>query len=441
MKKMNKKTNYKLIPTDNQSDEKQQWQLVYIGNQVITIRGQEFEVKDGDLGPVFDSPESIVGQLFFLGPNMHIPAFVRFCDNVAITNCTFGRTKAGSIKIVDSIVSGSHIEAEEILTKIEDATVSSSKVFDTVIKRGTISASELGSLVVENSEIKNSTVLHDYKGQIENSVVEASNFKVSRIFNSVVRNSKAEYSELNDGSMLEDSHIVNSKLTRVTAQNTYLYWATVEDSIIECHFPVFDAREITIFGAIIQNTFDACFVGDRYFWRCNDSAVLEYESGVRTMYTHICSRYQEDSEVKLWPRDKEKGEKTFVTEYLREETDNIESDTIAIFVEASQKDVCVPSLAQRLYCQIMIDWIIDRLEKMTYTSLSPIIREKIMPFLNIDLFSKEIVGILRAIDQSSFSLIEREWEIDKEVMQKIIKDNNIFVVPDRVDSIFVDSDS
>ena len=267
--------------------EQQCWRMVYTCDQEINIRGHKFQVKAGDLGPLFYHQFSLDRdcQVIYGDSRTYIPRGVTLGNEVALINCNFTKVGDGwgKVHFEHSVIKDTSFTMKEKSAKVTDSLIENCDLTDVDVNGSTVKRSTLNWMKVESSRVNR---VNGNKHCIRGSKVYRSNITDTALINACVVNAIANLSTI------ENSSVRNSVVDWVTlnwcrvSNVKELYRITIENSIVMSDFPKCEVKDgAYIHDALIEKPHDAGQFGEYFYYR-RCSRDLSYVSGLHGHYKH-----------------------------------------------------------------------------------------------------------------------------------------------------------
>ena len=263
------------------------WRMVYTEDQEIQISGYKFQVKAGDLGPLFYHQFSLDRdcQVIYGDSRTYIPRGVTLGNEVALINCNFTKVGDGwgKVHFERSVIKNTSFTMKEKSAKIANSLITSCNLTDVDIESSTVKRSSLTWMKIANSRVDKTT---GNKHCIEESKVTNCCLEDTVVLKSFVSKTNAKLSDIRN-SRVKNSVIDWVHLGWCTVENVReLYRITIENSIVKSDFPVYGVKDGAYFhDALIEAPYDAAQVGEHFYYR-RCAMELSYVSGLHGHYKH-----------------------------------------------------------------------------------------------------------------------------------------------------------
>ena len=297
MKKTNTKTNTTINNTnpeptkfefrEEMRGDQRYWRMVYTEDQTIQISGYKFQVKAGELGPLFYHQFSLDRdcQVIYGDSRTYIPRGVTLGNEVAIINCRFEKIGDGwgKVHFDHSVIKNTSFTMKEKSAKVTDSIVANCTMTDVDINGSTVKRSSLTWMKVEKSKVDR---VNGSEHCIKGSKVYRSEIEETAVLNSTVVKTNAKLSDIRN-SRVKNSVIDWVHLGWCTVENVReLYRITIENSIVKSDFPVYGVKDGAYFhDALIEKPHDAAQLGEYFYYR-RCSRELSYMHGLHGHYKH-----------------------------------------------------------------------------------------------------------------------------------------------------------
>ena len=267
--------------------EQRYWRLVYTEDQTISVKGEEFKVKAGDLGPLFYHQFSLDRdcQVIYGDSRTYIPRGVTLGNEVAIINCQFEKIGDGwgKVHFEHSVIKDTSFIMKEKSAKVTGSIIANCTMTDVDASGSKVSRSTLTWMKIANSRVDKTT---GNKHCIEDSKVTNCCLEDTVVLKSFVSKTNAKLSDIRN-SRVKNSVIDWVHLGWCTVENVReLYRITIENSIVKADFPVYGVKDGAYFhDALIEAPYDAAQVGEHFYYR-RCARELSYVSGLHGHYKH-----------------------------------------------------------------------------------------------------------------------------------------------------------
>ena len=392
------------------------FRMYYEEDTEIEILGSKFKISAGK-GPLVEDVKSFSGSTcFYIENNVFIPKEVTIGDNVAILEETiFSKIKPGARVLLDNnvIVKQSRFAMRGITTVkntvcIASSTIKESAITKSIVINSIISDSVVGASTISDfCDLENCTISHSniITGDFEKSEIENCSKVVSargrdlRLLDSVV-DGKNNPGRIDLGSI----SFSNSEITSI--------------------FPISSTRQFPLLhNAKIQTMFDACFIGNRFFYkRSEQSDEQKYEYG-KLDDERLFSFALTKNEIKNNGQEERKTPCSMVGYFIYKNFKKLIDNNLSKTLLDMGKIELDLSDWQIVYSSMYLEHIIDIAESDLAGSF--FLSKEIPKRLGLDIGTKQLCGTITLMDQKTWLCVRNMYKITENIEDK---DNKIKVL-------------
>ena len=388
------------------------FRMYYEEDSEVEILGCKFKISAGE-GPLVENVKSFSGsRKFYIDNNVFIPEEVIIGNNVAILDGTvFSKEGCAARVVLDNnvIIKETRIGMRGITSIKNSVSITSS-----TIKESSIVKSIIANSIVSESVVHFATI-SDYCD------VSGSTISHANIITSVFEKAKIENCSKINYARGCNLHLLNSV---VDGQNSCcpieLKSISFANSEITSVFPASSSKCFPLlYNASIKTMFDACFAGDRFFYKRKEkSSEQEYEYG-KLDEGRLFSFSLTCNEIKKYGQDERPKLHSVVGEFIYENFKRLVANDLSDFLSKAGKIEMDLSEWQIVYSSMYYEFIIDIAEG-DYLS-SSFLNKTIAERLNVDIKTGKLSGSIILIDQTTWLCARNLFKISENIEDKGVR--------------------